>query len=218
MAKKIGLDNDFISRTDTDVFIDENDNGCLINPLRKNEFNVQIFEKYPTTDYYLGKYLPYPWPFSAKNKKNIVSDAFNYLDGFTSSDSFFSGLGEQAPGHPPQPNREVESAAIKHIKKILKNTGYHIVWDRQKDNCGYDLLGKKNGKEIHVEVKGFSCAPKCFWLTRNEFSTAERDPNWRLAIVIKALSKPMMRPYLEITQIKRQFKMEPIQWVFTKRD
>lgn len=50
----------------------------------------------------------------------------------------------------------IEEAAIKVAKEFL-NKQYRVE-DRQKDNCGYDLLALhlKTKEEIHVEVKGTS--------------------------------------------------------------
>ena len=65
----------------------------------------------------------------------------------------------------------VEVAAIQAAIGALAKLGYTNVVDRQKDNCGYDLLAKGHGGggELHVEVKGTSGAVPRFFMTPNEY-------------------------------------------------
>jgi len=67
------------------------------------------------------------------------------------------------------------------------------------ENLGYDLSICDVSSEIiklKVEVKGTSCEEEVFYLTRNEYREAYKDPKrWRLAIVVNALASPSLQEY-----------------------
>lgn len=119
----------------------------------------------------------------------------------------------------PQPNltfpdaahrKMVEIAAINAAKNFLMQT--HRVTDRQKDNCGYDLLARhrKNLDELHVEVKGTSANLAHFYMSRNEFRYMP-NPKWRLIIVTNALSTPIVN-MMTLREVKQQFNLDPFAW------
>jgi hypothetical protein len=110
----------------------------------------------------------------------------------------------------PKQRKLVEKAAIAEAKKLLSKQ-YRVV-DRQKDNCGYDLLARhrKTGKELHVEVKGTSGADMHFYLTRNEFRYMPM-PQWRLIMVCDALGKAKAT-LLTAAEVRKAFSMDPFAW------
>lgn len=75
--------------------------------------------------------------------------------------------------------KRVERAAIQEAERVF-NAEYRVT-DRQKDNCGYDLLlvHRKTGEELHLEVKGTSTQVMHFYMTRNEQKYLG-NPRWRL--------------------------------------
>lgn len=116
----------------------------------------------------------------------------------------------------PEHRKQVELASIKAAQKYLSKT--HRVTDRQRDNCGYDLLArhKKTGAEMHVEVKGTSSKTKHFYLTRGEYRYMLSNTKWRLLMVTDALLNPKLKLFThkEVTKI---FDLEAFAWEATVR-
>jgi len=110
----------------------------------------------------------------------------------------------------PKQRKLVEEAAIQEAKKLLEKK-YQVI-DRQKDNCGYDLLARhrKTKEELHVEVKGTSGSNMRFYMTRNEFRYMSM-PQWRLIIVCDALAKPKAT-MLNAKEVQTAFNIEPFAW------
>lgn len=109
-----------------------------------------------------------------------------------------------------QLRKRVEEAAISAAKHLLK-ADYRVV-DRQKDNCGYDLLAKhrKSGDELHIEVKGTSGTTRHFYMSRNEFRYMP-SPQWRLIMVCDALGSPQVE-MLTASEVKKLFSLEAFAW------
>ncbi|EHR5321650.1 DUF3883 domain-containing protein [Vibrio parahaemolyticus] len=114
----------------------------------------------------------------------------------------------------PDPERRklVEEAAIRQATTYLSDLGYTIV-DRQKDNCGYDLLAKNLNDELHVEVKGTSNTEPKFFISRNEYGYMQ-NPKWRLIIVSNALAKPALR-MMNGKEVRKAFNFEPLTYEVT---
>ena len=110
----------------------------------------------------------------------------------------------------PQLRKRVEEAAISAAKDFLQNK--YRVKDRQKDNCGYDLLAKhrKTGEELHVEVKGASGTAMHFYMSRNEFRYMP-SPQWRLIMVCDALGSVQVK-LLAASEVRQMFSIEPFAW------
>lgn len=141
-----------------------------------------------------------------------------------------ANMAEELVGNPPvgtdkpPPNiafpdvehrKKVELAAIDAARAFFSKT--HRVTDRQKDNCGYDLLARnrKNGDELHVEVKGTSGSTMHFYLTRGEYRYM-RSPQWRLLMVTDALTKPQLT-LLTHKEVEKKFDLEAFAWEATTR-
>jgi Domain of unknown function (DUF3883) len=184
-------------------------------PLSPNEFDVQLLESYGS-GFYLGIYMPYPWPLSRKSERAIVRDALNYIAALAPRYMLFGESGAGVTGWSGRPDKVVEKAAIKYVKARLRHEGYSVR-SRESEYCGYDLHAVRGGKELHVEVKGVSGETPRFYFTRNELKTAARDTEWRLAIVLNALTRPQLKSYVRGNRLKHLFAMEPIQWFVTRR-
>lgn len=106
---------------------------------------------------------------------------------------------------------KVEKASIFEATKHLKSMGY-IVTDRQKDNCGYDLLAKrkKRPKELHVEVKGTSNEIPQFFISRNERNYMSNS-NWRLLLVTNALDSPNVL-FMTKKEVDMRYVFSPLAW------
>lgn len=185
------------------------------HPLASGQFDVQLLEIYPR-DYYLGVYLPYPWPLTPKNERAVVRQSLNYIA--TLANAYIS------PSSPDRgrlvrwgrPDKEVEDAAIRYVKAKLKRAGYKVR-SREHEICGYDLHATRSNQELHVEVKGVSGERRRFFITRTELKEAKRDQDWRLAVVLRASSRPHMGPYISGQRLKQLYDMEPSQWFVTAR-
>jgi len=106
--------------------------------------------------------------------------------------------------------KNVELASIKAAVALLAKT--HRVTDRQKDNCGYDLLARdlETNEELHVEVKGTSGSTMHFYLTRGEYRYMS-TPQWRLLMVTDALTKPQLT-LLTRKEVEKNFDLEAFAW------
>jgi hypothetical protein len=109
---------------------------------------------------------------------------------------------------------KIEQAAIKYIWSYYEGNGYTIT-DRQKDNCGYDLLASKEGSDLHLEVKGTALKKKRFYISRNERNNSIH-PNWRLALVIDVFGEPKMSLYTK-DELESLFQMDALSWECNER-
>ena len=110
----------------------------------------------------------------------------------------------------PKTRKEVEHAAVEFVRTSLISQGY-CVEDRQRENCGYDLLAVMSNQSLKIEVKGTDAPEPRFFITRNERSCAADDPYWRLAIVTSARDNPRMT-ILTGLEVESQFTFDPLAW------
>ncbi|WP_248739436.1 DUF3883 domain-containing protein [Pseudomonas sp. MWU12-2029] len=185
---------------------------------------------------------PYSYCFSADQatliplqlRQNVVSgDHFKrspiiYVQGNGLNDAWrqdFAELAETIVGLAPviaetkaptfkfpdaEHRKRVEKAAID--KAIREFDNEYRVTDRQKDNCGYDLLlvDRKTGEELHLEVKGTSTQVMHFYMTRNEQKYLS-NPKWRLYMVTGALDRPQGR-LMNFAEVTTVFDLVPFAW------
>ena len=137
--------------------------------------------------------------------EKLVSSPPSELDGGAPKFAFAD------PAH----RKAVERASIDAALAYLKVN--HKVTDRQKDNCGYDLLArnKKTGEEWHVEVKGTSGDSMHFYLTRGEYRYMH-TPQWRLLMVTNALTKQKLTLFNQ-AEMKKAFDLDAFAWEATSR-
>lgn len=186
------------------------------SPLASDQFDVQILESYTDT-FFLGMYLPYPWPLVRKDEQSIARDSVNYIAALSSA-YLSAGLSSRGRTVGPwnRPDKAVEVAAVNYVRAKLHRRGYRVR-NRQHEICGYDLHATRNGKELHVEVKGISGEDPRFFISRTELKAAERDPFWKLALVLRARTKPRMARYISGKRVRLLFDMQPTQWFATAR-
>nr|ART39930.1 J381 [uncultured bacterium] len=110
----------------------------------------------------------------------------------------------------PEHRKKVELAAVEAALHFLRKN--YKVTDRQKDNCGYDLLArhKKTDEELHVEVKGTSGEAMHFYMTRGEYRYM-LIPQWRLLIVTNTLVSPKLS-LLTRAEVEKTFDLEAFAW------
>lgn len=91
-----------------------------------------------------------------------------------------AGFGDQ------ETNKKVEQAAVRIVKKSLRREGWNVT--KAKPGCGYDLLCRRKGDGLHVEVKGVQGVEQAFNITLGEVRQAERDQDFHLSVVTSALT------------------------------
>lgn len=120
----------------------------------------------------------------------------------------------------PERRKQVEEKAIAEVMAKYPKPKFEVV-DRQKDNCGFDLLVRTIGEpkaELHIEVKGTQNTKPHFLMSRREYAYMLANPrNWRLAMVTSALAE---RPKLEVlnaSEARQRFFWEEFTWHATSR-
>jgi hypothetical protein len=214
LALSAGLDEVSIRRSSRDVQKKKRIWQFRL-PLSADQFDVQILESYGS-EFYLGIFLPYPWPLSRRNQTAVVSDATNYVGSLAAARQSLTATGSRTVGPWNRPDRVAEARAVRVVRAELRSTGYKVR-SRESEVCGYDLHATRKDGELHVEVKGACGDQPRFFLTRSERKRAETDPNWRLAVVTHAKAKPRLWPFVVGKQLTRRFQLEPIQWLGTTR-
>ena len=108
--------------------------------------------------------------------------------------------------------RKIEITAVRKVCEYYEERGFDIV-DRQKDNCGYDLLVTKGKKEFHVEVKGSSGDRFRLYLTLNEYNHMNATSKWRLAAVKNVFDEGCKLKIFNKDDFDEMFDVRPIEWV-----
>ncbi|SDJ98439.1 protein of unknown function [Billgrantia gudaonensis] len=118
----------------------------------------------------------------------------------------------------PETRKAVEEAAVLRVMTYLEHLNPPFeVRDRQKDNCGYDLLAIRGKEALRVEVKGTAGTKPAFCLTRNE-RAASVHPAWLLAVVTDALSDEPSEPlFFTADEMNSRFDLEPYGWRATPK-
>lgn len=115
----------------------------------------------------------------------------------------------------PQTRREIELAAIRYVTQELEAQGF-AVEDRQRENCGYDLLARREQEEFLYEVKGTDEIAPRFFISRNERNCSTLNKNWRLAVVTSARANPTLH-VLTPVEMENRFTFECLAWECTIR-
>lgn len=113
----------------------------------------------------------------------------------------------------PQTRREIELAAIHYVTRELERQGF-TVEDRQRENCGYDLLARRGQEELLYEVKGTDAITPRFFISRNERKCSNLNQNWRLAVVTSARVTPSLL-VLTSEEMEDRFNFECLAWECT---
>lgn len=84
-------------------------------------------------------------------------------------------------------DKVVEERAVAAALKHLEASGWTLRADRQRDGVGYDLEMERDGRVLHVEVKGVRGTRLEFNVTAKEWWRAETDPLFVVAAVTGVL-------------------------------
>lgn len=109
--------------------------------------------------------------------------------------------------------KQTEEAAIRFVQAELRRRGFTVV-DRQRDNCGYDLLATSLQGRLLVEVKGTTSMTPRFVISRNEYRCSVIEPDWRLFVVTSARSVPCLHEY-DADAMAAAFALDPLAWEVT---
>ncbi|GAB3216157.1 protein NO VEIN domain-containing protein [Pseudaeromonas pectinilytica] len=146
-----------------------------------------------------------------KHRKHRPLGSIDGILFLSSSDELIVNV--SAPSFPDAETRKkIELAAVQYVTTYYEEMGYSIT-DRQKDNCGYDLLAENSDETLKIEVKGTSAAENRFFISRNERSKSA-DPLWRLAIVTSALTNPSLEIF-NSSEMERIFNFDALCWECT---
>jgi hypothetical protein len=108
-------------------------------------------------------------------------------------------------------NAQVEKAAVQFVREWHEKRGW-AVESVEDQRCGFDLLCRRRGKELHVEVKGVSGNESRFILTAGELRRAKEDEVFMLAFVPDALSPEPKATFWSGKDLVNAFHFEPIQF------
>jgi hypothetical protein len=109
--------------------------------------------------------------------------------------------------------KQTEEAAIRFVQAELGRRGFTVV-DRQRDNCGYDLLATSPQGRLLIEVKGTASTVPRFIISRNEYRCSVIEPDWRLFIVTSARRAPSLYEY-DADAMAAEFALDPLAWEAT---
>jgi hypothetical protein len=84
-------------------------------------------------------------------------------------------------------NAAVEQAAVNLVRKQRESDGWEVR-SVEREQCGYDLDCRRNGREQHLEVKGTRKEPTQFVMTAGELRRAYEDSALVLVVVGHTLS------------------------------
>jgi hypothetical protein len=184
--------------------------------LLKQKHYVPVYVKQTVNSWrYLGTYKADSYSKDPKviekHRRQRLSENIDGILFLSSSDELTVNV--SAPSFPDAKTRKkIELTAIQYVAGHYEKLGYSIT-DRQKDNCGYDLLVESGNETLKIEVKGTSAVERRFFISRNErFKSA--DPLWRLAIVTNALSSPKLE-ILNSTEMERTYNFDALCWECT---
>lgn len=122
-----------------------------------------------------------------ETKKGKLSGLFEDKDENVDADISTSASKYTPPE--TEVKKEIEDTAIKIAKRYYRNKGYDVK-SVENENCGWDLTIRRDGKELHIEVKGTSRKDYHFFLSKNEYDRMISDPKWRLFVAKNVLEDP----------------------------
>jgi hypothetical protein len=210
LAKAVGF-GDPLVRTSRDV-IGDRPGLRYRHRLQELEFD-RLVEDRLRPKYYLGVYYPRPWPMPDGALDDVSTQAMEFFRRLTPA--FNSIDREDAILRWGGPDLVSEALAVRFVSRWLRRRHYHVE-DRQRVLCGFDLLATTESDELHVEVKGTSGSQHQFFLTRNEWKTAQRDPQWRVFLVVDVKRAPRLHR-LDRDALKERFHFEPTEWFVSRK-
>lgn len=112
----------------------------------------------------------------------------------------------------PETNRLVERAAVRHVTRYFRRRGW-TVEDVSREKRGYDLLCKRAGANLCVEVKGVAGARRQFLITAREKRLWAVDGTFVLALVTRAASRRSSVELFRGPDTLQSFHFEPISYI-----
>lgn len=124
--------------------------------------------------------------------ENAVQEPFSEADADIAG-SITETL-DQAAGFQSNPRirKAIEEYAMEWAKRHLTKLGY--TWEDTHKNKPYDFIGKLDGVEVFVEVKGLQDVGKAVSLTPRETEHAQTNKNCALFIVHSVIVKGKRKP------------------------
>jgi hypothetical protein len=116
----------------------------------------------------------------------------------------------------PEMNKIVEMNAIEIATRYYQSLGWRVV-SREADKCGFDLECSRESDLLRIEVKGTSSGAPGFIITYNEYTFLQESPDWRLALVTRALSSHPKLFVFDAEQIESMFLTTPIAFRMSPR-
>lgn len=108
--------------------------------------------------------------------------------------------------------RQVDAAAMKYVKALLRKEGWVVTDKSEELGLGYDLLCKKGRKVLHVEVKGTQGSAQVFFLKASQMRQAKVDSNFFIYLVTGVFTnKPTCTSYTG-KELMQWFKFEPTEY------
>ncbi|WP_127125130.1 DUF3883 domain-containing protein [Georgenia sp. SYP-B2076] len=95
---------------------------------------------------------------------------------------------EPRPTRDPRADSLAEKRAVEIAQAFMKKGGWDFRADRQRDGVGYDLEYEKDGRVLHVEVKGIQGGQTVFNITPKEWWRAQTDETFIVIAVTSVLS------------------------------
>jgi hypothetical protein len=127
------------------------------------------------------------WYADSVEASTLVKQILNYVEN---SGANSKGRARKRATPDQERNVLVEKAAVAACRAHYEALNY-IVTSVEKDNLGWDLVANLGRVKLRIEVKGLSGTSFSVELTPNEYlAFSEQAADYRLAVVIDALSKP----------------------------
>jgi len=115
----------------------------------------------------------------------------------------------------PETNKKVERAAVRAVRTYFEQRGFDVQ-SFEGGKVGFDLKCVQEKIVFHVEVKGIAGSVEAFSMTALEFKLAQSDPEFRLAVVVNALSKSREVRIYGRRDFRRNFEAVPLQYRCTR--
>jgi hypothetical protein len=111
----------------------------------------------------------------------------------------------------PEKNKDVEETAVEFVRTHYIKKGW-AVESVETLKCGFDLIAFKEKEVKNIEVKGISGEKQSIILTANEFGQAQKNDNFEICIVTKALTNfPNLTTY-DGKQFLSKFNLSPLSY------
>jgi hypothetical protein len=178
-----------------------------IRNLLSKKYRKLIFFRYNDYDPFTYAGVGSPIPHYEIEKPARIDWEFNEVQG-DNEDNLPSPKKKRSTPD-PETKTKIELSAIEFVWRYFESESY-LIDDKQKENCGYDLLASKESHEVRLEVKGTASKDKRFFISRNERLNSVH-PDWRLALVTDVFGSPQLFLYTK-EEMEAAFQMDALSW------